>query len=88
MTEAGEAVLRRARRALAEVEAIAPDLDALRGLRTGRVLVGAIQSLGPFDLPGLLAAFRAQHPGIDVAHAPRVEPQVGPDRVAARAAVE
>src|SRR4029077_460385 len=66
VTEAGEAVLRRARRALAEVEAIAPDLDALRGLHTGRVLVGAIQSLGPFDLPGLLAAFRAQHPGIDL----------------------
>jgi LysR family transcriptional regulator, transcription activator of glutamate synthase operon len=66
VTEAGEAVLRRARRALAEVDAIAPDLDALRGLRTGRVLVGAIQSLGPFDLPGLLAAFRAQHPGIDL----------------------
>jgi LysR family transcriptional regulator, transcription activator of glutamate synthase operon len=66
VTEAGEAVLRRARRALAEVDAIAADLDALRGLRTGRVLVGAIQSLGPFDLPGLLAAFRAEHPGIDL----------------------
>ncbi len=66
VTEAGEAVLRRARRALGEVDAIVPDLDALRGLRTGRVLVGAIQSLGPYDLAGLLAAFQAVHPGIDL----------------------
>jgi LysR family transcriptional regulator, transcription activator of glutamate synthase operon len=66
VTEAGEAVLRRARLALAEADAIGADLDALRGLRTGRVLVGAIQALGPFDLPGLLAAFREQHPGIDL----------------------
>jgi len=66
VTEAGEAVLRRARRALAEADAIGADLDALRGLRTGRVLVGAIQALGPFDLPGLLAAFRTEHPGIDL----------------------
>jgi DNA-binding transcriptional LysR family regulator len=66
VTEAGEAVVARARRILAEADAIEEDLDALRGVLRGRVVVGSMQSLGPFDLPGLLADFHAQHPGIDV----------------------
>src|ERR1700704_3764678 len=66
MTEAGEALVARARRILAEADAIGEDVDAVRGVLRGRVVVGSIQSLGPFDLPGLLADFHAQHPGIDV----------------------
>jgi LysR family transcriptional activator of glutamate synthase operon len=66
LTEAGELLLVRARRVLAELDGAAEDLDALKGLTRGRVVVGAIQSLGPFDLPGLLAAFHASHPGIDI----------------------
>jgi DNA-binding transcriptional LysR family regulator len=66
LTEAGEALLSRARRILAEAEAARADLDALRGLLTGRVVLGAMQSLGPIDLPGLLADFHARHPGVDV----------------------
>ena len=66
LTEAGAAVVARARRILAEADAIEQDLDALRGVLRGRVVVGSIQSLGPFDLPGLLADFHAEHPGIDV----------------------
>jgi DNA-binding transcriptional LysR family regulator len=66
LTEAGEAVVARARRVLVEADAIGEDVDALRGVLRGRVVVGSMQSLGPFDLPGLLADFHAQHPGIDV----------------------
>ena len=66
LTEAGTAVVARARRILAEADAIEQDLDALRGVLRGRVVVGSMQSLGPFDLPGLLADFHAEHPGIDV----------------------
>ncbi len=66
LTEAGELLLHRARRALAEVDGALADLDALKGLVSGRVVVGAIQSLGPFDLPGLLAGFHASHPGVDI----------------------
>ncbi|MDX6673875.1 MAG: hypothetical protein QOH11_1293 [Solirubrobacteraceae bacterium] len=66
LTEAGEAVVARARRILAEADAIAEDVDALRGMQRGRVVVGSMQSLGPFDLPGLLADFHDQHPGVDV----------------------
>jgi LysR family transcriptional activator of glutamate synthase operon len=66
VTQAGELLLVRARRALAEIDGAREDLDALKGLVSGRVVVGAIQSLGPFDLPDLLAAFTARHPGVDI----------------------
>jgi LysR family transcriptional activator of glutamate synthase operon len=66
LTEAGEAVVARARRILGEVDAIEQDLDAMRGVLRGRVVIGAMQSLGPFDLPHLLSDFHAAHPGVDV----------------------
>ncbi len=66
LTEAGEEVVARARRILAEADAIQADVDALRGVLRGRVVVGSMQSLGPLDLPGLLADFHSQHPGVDV----------------------
>jgi LysR family transcriptional regulator, transcription activator of glutamate synthase operon len=66
LTEVGEAVVARARRILAEVDAVEQDLDAVRGVLRGRVVIGAMQSLGPFDLPGLLAEFHHRHPGVDV----------------------
>jgi DNA-binding transcriptional LysR family regulator len=66
LTEAGEIFLLRARRALAEVDAARAEIAALRGLASGRLVIGAMQALGGLDLPGLLAAFHAAHPGIDV----------------------
>jgi len=66
LTDAGEAVVARARRVLAEVDAIGQELDAMRGILRGRVELGSMQSLGPFDLPRLLADFHARHPGVDV----------------------
>ena len=66
LTDAGAAVVARARRVLGEVDAIAEDLDAMRGVLHGRVELGSMQSLGPFDLPRLLADFHARHPGVDV----------------------
>ncbi len=64
LTEAGEVVLARARRARAELDAMPADLGALRDVLVGRVRLGVIQALGPFDLPGALAAFHARHPGV------------------------
>lgn len=63
-TEAGERVLARARRVLAELDGVRADLDALDGVVTGRVRIGAIQALDPFDLSGALAAFHDRHPGV------------------------
>jgi LysR family transcriptional regulator, transcription activator of glutamate synthase operon len=67
LTEAGVRLVERARRALGEIEAGQAELQALAGIRTGRVGIGAIQALGPLDLPLLLAAFHERHPGVELA---------------------
>jgi LysR family transcriptional regulator, transcription activator of glutamate synthase operon len=65
LTEAGELLLPRARRVLAEVDDALAELEDLAGLVRGRVAVGTIP-LAQLDLPGLLADFRAQHDGVSV----------------------
>jgi LysR family transcriptional regulator, transcription activator of glutamate synthase operon len=66
LTPAGELLVAGARRALAELDAATDELSDLAGLRTGRVVIGAMRSTGRFDLSGLLAAFHARHPGIEL----------------------
>ena len=66
LTHAGELFLQRARRALAELEAARADLARLGGAVIGRVRIGAIQALDPFDLSGALAAFHAWHPDVEL----------------------
>ena len=66
LTEAGEIFLLRARRALAEMDAAREEIAAFKGLTSGRLVLGAMQALAGLDLPLLLAAFHAAHPGIDV----------------------
>lgn len=63
-TEAGALLVARARRVLAELDAATAELEELQGLLRGRVVLGAMGSLGPVDLPGLLARFHAEHPQI------------------------
>jgi DNA-binding transcriptional LysR family regulator len=65
-TEAGEAVARRARRVLAEVEGVDEDVAEIQGLVRGRISVGALLPGGEIDVPALLARFREAHPGIEV----------------------
>jgi DNA-binding transcriptional LysR family regulator len=65
-TEAGEAVAARARRVLAEVDALRGDVDEVRGLVRGRVSVGALLPAGPIDVPRVLTRFAEQFPGIEV----------------------
>ncbi|GAA0927245.1 LysR family transcriptional regulator [Pseudonocardia zijingensis] len=67
LTHAGELVLRRARRAMAELDAARDELAGLAGGLLGRVRIGAIQALDPFDLPAALAAFHRRHPGVELA---------------------
>src|ERR671916_196873 len=66
LTPAGEVLAGRARRAVAEVDAAAAELSELSGLRTGRVVIGAMRSTGRFDLSALLGAFLEAHPHIDL----------------------
>jgi LysR family transcriptional activator of glutamate synthase operon len=66
LTEAGALLVGRARRALGEIDAARAELADLAGVRGGHVVIGAMQSLGPFDLSILLAAFHAQHPAVEL----------------------
>jgi DNA-binding transcriptional LysR family regulator len=66
LTRPGEVLLAGARRVLAEAASVADELDALRGLRAGRVAVGAMPPMARLDVPSLIAAFHAAHPAIAV----------------------
>src|SRR6476469_6240135 len=61
LTPAGEAVCRRARRALAEVEAVAADAEQAARGESVRVRVGVTQTAA-----AELRAFRDDHPGVEV----------------------
>src|SRR5919198_468500 len=66
LTEAGELLVARARPVLTELDAARAELDALTGLRSGRVTVGAMHTMGPIDVSLALALFHAQHPGVEL----------------------
>jgi DNA-binding transcriptional LysR family regulator len=66
LTEAGELLAVRARRILAELDAARVDLQALTGIQTGHVLIGAIHTMGPVDLSLALGAFHHRHPGVEL----------------------
>lgn len=74
VTEAGELVLARARRALAEADGVRADLDAFQGLARGTLRLGGVVPVGPVPPAALIAAFTRAHPGVaitvreDVAH--------------------
>jgi DNA-binding transcriptional LysR family regulator len=66
LTDAGETLLRNARRVLADVAHARAEVDAITGLVRGRLTIGAIQFVPCIDIPRVLAAFHARYPGVDV----------------------
>jgi len=68
VTEAGAAVLPYARAALAAVAGARQAVEELTGLLRGHVTIGTLTSISSdqVDLPGLLAGFHHDHPGVDV----------------------
>src|ERR1700757_3970107 len=66
ITPAGELLLARARRVLAELDAAGAELQGLRGLQTGHVTVGTMHTMGPIDVSLVLAIFHERHPGIEL----------------------
>jgi DNA-binding transcriptional LysR family regulator len=66
VTEAGELVLARARRALAEVDGVDADLDALQGLVRGTLRLGGGPTVGPVNPAALIAEFSRAHPGVAI----------------------
>jgi DNA-binding transcriptional LysR family regulator len=65
LTQAGRALLPAARRALAADEG-RDAVAGVRGVLHGQLHIGAIQTLGVVDLPGLLAVFHRAHPGVTI----------------------
>lgn len=66
-TDAGEALVVEARRVLAAVAVARDAVQSVRGLLSGRVVVGASTTPGSYLLPELLTRFRREHPKVEVA---------------------
>jgi LysR family transcriptional regulator, transcription activator of glutamate synthase operon len=64
LTEAGQLLVVRARRVLAELEAAQAELAAIRGVDIGHVTIGAMHTMGPVDLSLALATFHERHPQV------------------------
>jgi DNA-binding transcriptional LysR family regulator len=66
LTEAGELLVVRARRILAELEAAGDEMQAVRGVDVGHVTIGAIHTMGPVDLSLALVTFHEAHPNVSL----------------------
>jgi len=64
LTDAGEALLPRARAALDAARAARDAVDEVRGGLRGTVRIGTLTSIGLVDVPGLLGAFHRAHPAV------------------------
>src|SRR5919199_242078 len=66
LTEAGRVLAARASQALATLGAAEEELDALAGLRTGTIRLGASTAPGVYLLPDTLGCFRRDFPGVTI----------------------
>lgn len=66
LTSAGEVFLKRAEQILSEVELARREMQEFAGLKHGRVVIGALQSLTAFHFPALLARLHARYPEIEI----------------------
>ena len=66
LTEAGELLVVRARRIMAELEAAEIELQALSGMYAGHVTLGAMHTMGPVDVSLALALFAERHPNVQL----------------------
>lgn len=65
LTQAGEEVARHARRIAQQLREAEEALDALKGVKGGRLSLGVI-STAKYFAPRLLAEFRRRHPGVEL----------------------
>lgn len=66
LTPSGEALLGAADEILARLDNLTRELRDLEGVRSGTLSVGASQVVGVYILPGILATFRREFPGIEL----------------------
>lgn len=67
LTEAGAAVYTRATIVLRELAALDEEMSALKGLRGGRLAIGASTTIANYVLPALIGAFKARYPDVTIA---------------------
>ncbi|MCZ6625805.1 MAG: LysR substrate-binding domain-containing protein, partial [Deltaproteobacteria bacterium] len=63
---AGEELVHRAERILAEVDGINEAVDEIKGLKKGKLSVGGSALAAASFLPVIIQAFKKNHPGVDV----------------------
>ena len=66
LTEAGEALVRHADAVLCRLAEAEAELEAIAGLRGGRLRMAAFESAGATLMPLAIADFRAKHPAIEL----------------------
>jgi DNA-binding transcriptional LysR family regulator len=66
LSAAGEILLNGLKSAVRGHEATLDHLDALRGLKRGRIRIATVESISVSPLPDLLARFAADYPGVEV----------------------
>jgi DNA-binding transcriptional LysR family regulator len=66
LTEAGAALVRHTDAVLARLAEAEAELEAIAGLRGGRLRIGTFESAGSSLLPPAIACFRERHPGVEL----------------------
>jgi DNA-binding transcriptional LysR family regulator len=66
LTEAGEAVVRHAEAIMARLAEAEAELEAIAGLRGGRLRMASFESAGSTLMPLAIAAFRERHPAVEL----------------------
>jgi DNA-binding transcriptional LysR family regulator len=66
LTEAGEALVRHADAVFARLSEAEAELDAIAGLRGGRLRLASFETAGATLVPLAIAAFRGKHPAVDL----------------------
>jgi DNA-binding transcriptional LysR family regulator len=66
LTEAGQLLLTACRETLDNYDSVLAAVDALKGLRRGRVRLASVETVSLNLLPRLIAEFRRPYPGIEV----------------------
>ena len=69
LTDAGEAVVRHAEGILARLAEAESELEAIAGLRGGRLRIAAFESAAGTIMPVAVSRFAAQHPGVELSMA-------------------
>jgi DNA-binding transcriptional LysR family regulator len=66
LTDAGEALVRHTESVLANLAEAEAELEAIAGIRGGRVRLASFQTAGSAIVPQAIATFRSRHPGVEL----------------------